>query len=112
MSAGVPTAASPSPTARLVSLDAFRGLIIAGMLLVNNVIWTAGLSHQLMHAPWGQGVTFTDMIFPWFMLAMGVAIPFSLASAQDRGLTMRGYVLRVARRGGLLVLLGLLVDST
>jgi predicted acyltransferase len=103
---------SPDPSSRLVSLDAFRGFVIAAMLLVNNLIWTAATPRQLMHAPWGQGVTFTDMIFPWFMLAMGVAIPFSLASARENGQTLWGYLARVARRSGLLVILGWMVDST
>lgn len=97
---------------RLLSLDAFRGLVITGMLLVNNLIWNAATPRQLMHAPWGQGVTFTDMIFPWFMLAMGVAIPFSAASAAERGLTGWAYLRRVARRAALLVVLGWIVDST
>lgn len=94
-----------------MSLDAFRGLVIVGMLLVNNLIWTPRTPRQLMHAPWGQGVTFTDMIFPWFILAMGVAIPFSAGAARN-GRQPRGrYLLRAARRAGVLVALGWVIDS-
>jgi predicted acyltransferase len=95
----------------VVSLDAFRGFVIAAMLLVNNLIWTARTPQQLMHAPWGQGVTFTDMIFPWFILAMGVAVPFSAGAAREGGQPRRRYLLRAARRAGLLVDLGWVIDS-
>lgn len=96
-----------SKARRLVSLDAFRGAVIAGMLVVNNVPWTNATPRQLMHAPWGQGVTFTDMILPWFVLAMGVAIPQSHAAHGSVWLRMW----RIARRAVLLVALGVLIDS-
>lgn len=106
-----PTRGAPAPPLRVVSLDVFRGTVIAAMLLVNNLIWTPRTPRQLMHAPWGQGVTFTDMIFPWFILAMGVAIPFSAGSAQGRGQPVWRYLLRAARRSGLLIILGMMIDS-
>jgi predicted acyltransferase len=94
-------------TRRLVSLDAFRGAVIAGMLVVNNVPWNSATPRQLMHAPWGQGVTFTDMILPWFILAMGVALPQSHAA---RG-TIWSRAWRILRRALVLVALGVLIDS-
>lgn len=96
-----------STTRRLVSLDAFRGAVIGGMLVVNNVPWTSATPRQLMHAPWGQGVTLTDMILPWFVLAMGVAVPQSRAAHGGEWLRMW----RVVRRAALLVGLGVLLDS-
>lgn len=96
---------------RLVSLDAFRGFVIAGMLLVNNVVWNAATPRQFMHAPWGEGITFTDMVFPWFLLAMGVAIPFSTAG-REQGLRRWAPMGRVVRRAVVLVALGVLVDSS
>jgi predicted acyltransferase len=62
---------------RLISLDIFRGITIAAMLLVNN----PGNDHAfapLEHAPW-NGWTPTDLIFPFFLFIVGVAIPFSLS---------------------------------
>ncbi len=74
----------PTAPPRAVSVDAFRGFVIGGMLLVNNVIWTETTPRQLMHAKWNQGVTFTDLIFPWFLLAMGVAIALSGVARKRR----------------------------
>ncbi|HEV2438604.1 MAG TPA: DUF5009 domain-containing protein [bacterium] len=96
-----------SKTRRLVSLDAFRGAVIAGMLVVNNVPWTGATPRQLMHAAWGQGVTFTDMILPWFVLAMGVAVPQSHTAYGSVWLR----IWRVVRRAAVLVALGVLIDS-
>jgi predicted acyltransferase len=110
-SKGPPTGAVARSPVRLVSLDAFRGLVIVAMLLVNNLIWTPRTPRQLMHAPWGQGVTFTDMIFPWFILAMGVAIPFSAGAARERRQPRGRYLLRAGRRAAVLVILGWVVDS-
>ena len=92
---------------RIASVDVFRGMVIAGMLVVNNLIWTASTPRQLMHAPSGQGATFTDMIFPWFVFILGVAIP--LSTHVDRSGLARA--LRVARRAALLVLLGIAIDT-
>src|SRR5690348_1996294 len=70
---------------RLTSLDAFRGLAIVGMLLVNNVALDTATPRPLTHAPWNGGVYFADLVYPWFLLIVGVAIPFSAAAARARG---------------------------
>jgi predicted acyltransferase len=95
----------PLPKHRLLSLDAFRGFVIASMLLVNNMIYNDATPRQLMHAPWGQGVTFTDFILPWFVFAMGVAVTLGSATAQATRTTGFYSALRVLRR--VLVLVGL-----
>ncbi len=97
---------APAP-ARLLSLDALRGTVVAGMLLVNNMIWTQATPRQLMHAPWGTGITFTDMILPWFVLVVGIAIP----AAGRRRAGGRHAAVRVLRRAAVLVALGILIDS-
>ncbi|HEV8338935.1 MAG TPA: DUF5009 domain-containing protein [bacterium] len=101
-----------APSTRVISIDAFRGFVIAGMLLVNNMIWTEATPRQLMHARWNQGVTFTDMIFPWFLFAMGLAIPLSGAAQRQRRAGLRSQALRMIRRSLLLVILGMLLDSS
>src|SRR5437762_9635708 len=68
---------APPPTKRLLSLDIFRGITIAGMLLVNNP--GAGAAYApLEHADWNWW-TPTDLIFPFFLFIVGVAMAFSLA---------------------------------
>jgi predicted acyltransferase len=97
---------------RVLFLDAFRGFVIASMLLVNNMVWNANTPGQLMHAPWAHGVTFTDMILPWFVFTMGVAIPLSAAGQGPSGhLDPRRLLLKVFRRAAVLVALGILLVS-
>jgi predicted acyltransferase len=62
---------------RLSSLDAFRGFTIAAMVLVNNPGDLGNLYSQLAHAKW-HGWTFTDAIFPFFLLIGGVSMALSL----------------------------------
>lgn len=61
---------------RLVSLDAFRGITIAGMILVNNPGSWSNVYPPLLHAEW-HGWTPTDLIFPFFLFIVGVAITLS-----------------------------------
>ena len=96
---------------RLVSLDVFRGFVIGSMLLVNNLIWNAGTPRQLMHAPWGSGITFTDMILPWFVFIIGVTIPVSASSGRSREGGRAARAVRVVRRAALLVALGVALDA-
>ena len=59
--------------ARLRSLDVLRGITIAGMILVNNPGTWAHIYAPLRHAAW-DGCTPTDLVFPFFMFVMGVAM--------------------------------------
>lgn len=63
---------------RLASLDVFRGITIAAMLLVNNPGSWRHIYPPLRHADW-HGWTITDLVFPFFLFIVGVAIPFSFA---------------------------------
>jgi len=97
---------------RLASLDAFRGFTILGMLLVNNAALDVFTPRQFQHAAWNDGVHFADMVFPWFLLIVGVAIPFAAASHRRKGLPPWRYDLRVLGRAVSLGLLGCLIDSS
>jgi predicted acyltransferase len=94
---------------RLVSLDAFRGFTIAGMVLVNNPgDWNHAYS-QLLHAKW-HGWTFTDWIFPFFLFIVGVSMVFSLAKkpiASDRRFAA---VLSLWKRAAIIFLIGLTLN--
>ena len=70
--------------ARLASLDIFRGITIATMLLVNNPGSWSNIYAPLRHASW-HGWTMTDLVFPFFLFIVGVAIPFSLARRTSLG---------------------------
>ena len=82
---------------RLVSLDAFRGATIAGMILVNNPGTWSAIYPQLEHAEW-NGWTFTDWIFPFFLWIVGVALTISFSSRLERGFTRKQMLLQVFRR--------------
>src|SRR3954447_23445265 len=73
---------APAPTTgRLVSLDVFRGLTVAGMILVNNPGGGATYA-PLQHAEW-DGWTPTDLVFPFFLFIVGVSITFALSKRLD-----------------------------
>lgn len=87
------------PGERLLSLDAFRGATIAAMLLVNNPGSWSDIYPPLAHAPW-HGWTPTDMIFPFFLWIVGVAMTLSFVrrveQGADRGQLFRHVVIRAA----------------
>src|SRR5207245_1593767 len=87
------------PQRRLRPLDAFRGLTIAAMVLVNNPGTWAAVYAPLTHARW-HGLTPTDVIFPFFLFIVGVAIPLS-----------RPTVGRVLRRAAIIFALGLVLNG-
>jgi predicted acyltransferase len=90
---------------RLVSLDAFRGLTIASMILVNNPGSWSYVYAPLRHAEW-HGWTPTDLIFPYFLFIVGVAIPFSFARRLSSGAARKELLRHVARRALILIGLG------
>ena len=67
----------PAPTNRLLALDILRGITIAGMILVNNPGSWGNIYAPLRHAEW-NGLTPTDLVFPFFMFIMGISTYFSL----------------------------------
>jgi len=90
----------PAAASRLVSLDAFRGLTIAAMILVNNPGDWGHVYWPLLHVPW-NGWTPTDLIFPFFLFMVGMSLTFS------RRLDARPAVARALKLVGLGLLLNL-----
>src|SRR5688500_12412619 len=108
--AALPNSPSTAPRERLLSLDVFRGLTVAGMLLVNNPGTWSAIYDPLEHAAW-HGWTPTDLIFPFFLFIVGVSMAFSLVAKREAGEPPGPLFARAARRAGILVLLGLLLTA-
>jgi predicted acyltransferase len=70
---------------RLVSLDAFRGFTIAAMILVNFPGNGDQVYHPLQHTEW-WGISFTDLIAPFFLFAVGVSIALAYTNRLESGL--------------------------
>ena len=90
---------------RLVSLDVFRGLTIAGMVLVNNPGTWSHIYWPLEHAEW-NGWTPTDLIFPFFLFIVGVAIPLAFGKRIERGDPRKSLFIKVVYRSVIIFLLG------
>lgn len=93
---------------RLKSLDVFRGITIAGMILVNNPGTWGAIYPPLKHAAW-HGCTPTDLVFPFFLFIMGVAVTLSLTKRKERGDDQKKLMLQIVRRGVTLFLLGIVL---
>jgi predicted acyltransferase len=98
------------PRNRVASLDAFRGATIAGMILVNNPGSWTHVYAPLRHAEW-HGWTPTDLIFPYFLFIVGVAIPFSFARRLESGGDRAALMAHIARRSAIIFGLGLLMAA-
>lgn len=91
---------------RLVSLDVFRGITIAGMVLVNNPGTWSHIYWPLGHATW-HGWTPTDLVFPFFLFIVGVAIPLAFGRRVEQGGSKRDLYLKIARRTLIIFALGM-----
>lgn len=101
---------TPVASGRLVSLDTFRGITIAGMILVNNPGTWLSIYGPLKHAPW-HGWTPTDLVFPFFLFIVGVAIVYAYSGAMERGATSKDLVKKATIRSLKLFGLGLIMAA-
>ena len=91
---------------RFIALDIFRGMTIAGMVLVNTPGSWQYVYSPLRHAPW-NGCTPTDLVFPFFLFAVGNALAFSMSKYEALG---SGEVLKkIFTRTALIFGIGLLL---
>ncbi len=95
---------------RLLALDVFRGMTVAGMLLVNNPGSWSAIHPPLAHAAW-NGWTPTDLIFPFFLFIVGVTTHISLEARRARGDDESAITRQVLTRGALIFVCGLLLAS-
>jgi len=99
-----------SPPHRLLALDVFRGLTIAGMIVVNTPGTWAHVYPPLLHAEW-HGWTPTDTIFPFFLFIVGVSMAFSFARRLEEGASRRRLFLHTLRRAAIIFGLGLALNT-
>jgi len=90
---------------RLLSLDVFRGITIAGMLLVNDPGTWSAIFPPLEHAEW-NGWTPTDLIFPFFLFIVGITTHLSMSARRARGDDDPALMKQILRRGVIIYLLG------
>ncbi|MBF0176926.1 MAG: DUF5009 domain-containing protein [Magnetococcales bacterium] len=103
------TASHPA-SPRVVALDAFRGATFAGMMIVN---YPGDWNHfyaPLQHAPW-HGWTLADLVFPFFLWIVGVAMAFSLTGRQERGVPRTDIHHHMVRRAVILFGMGLFLGG-
>ncbi|MGH7347743.1 MAG: acyltransferase family protein, partial [Candidatus Rokuibacteriota bacterium] len=94
---------------RLLSVDALRGLTVAAMVLVNNPGTWGAIYPPLRHAEW-HGWTATDVIFPFFVFIVGVAIPLALGPRVARA-GRRPAMLKILRRSIVIFALGIVLNG-
>ena len=85
--ASSPQPDGPSSRPRLRSIDVARGLAVVGMLFVDNR-GSGSITRQLVHVPW-NGLHVADIVFPVFLLVVGVSMPFSSRANRPRAVLWR-----------------------
>lgn len=108
------------PKQRLHSLDALRGFdmfwimgaeeIFHGLSKATGSSFWAAIANQFTHPEW-NGFHFYDLIFPLFLFIAGVATPYSVGRELQNGKSKKQVLLRVVRRGLILVLLGIIYNN-
>ncbi|MGE5055613.1 MAG: acyltransferase family protein [Acidobacteriota bacterium] len=113
--------ASPKRLTRIVSLDAFRGLVMVLMLnerthlpevarsFPHSAIW-ALIAYNTEHVEW-QGCSLHDLIQPAFSFLVGAALPFSIAARKMKGETFGQMLGHAIRRAFILIFLGIFLRS-
>lgn len=92
---------------RFYSLDVFRGATVALMILVNNPGSWGHIYAPLEHAPW-HGLTPTDLVFPFFLFAVGNAMSFVMPRLETAGSAV--FWKKILKRTALIFLIGLFLN--
>jgi predicted acyltransferase len=103
------TSSSAAAPARIISLDVFRGITVAAMILVNDPGTWSAVYWPLDHAAW-NGWTPTDLIFPFFLFIVGVAMTFSFAARLRKGGTRGGLARHVLVRSLSILAVGIFLS--
>lgn len=99
---------TPAKSARIQSLDVFRALTMLLMLWVNEYAGVKDLPHWMYHAAAQEDMMgFSDIIFPAFLFAMGMAVPFAVQNRLKKGDSLLQVTLHILLRTVALVVMGL-----
>lgn len=94
-------------SSRLRSLDVFRGMTIASMVLVNTIIVSP--FSTLEHAEW-NGCHFADLIFPFFLVIVGISLVLSLSKQIKLGIDKTDLIEKIIQRTLIILFLGYLLN--
>jgi predicted acyltransferase len=95
---------------RLLSLDVFRGITVAAMILVNDPGDWGHIYPPLEHSKW-NGCTPTDLVFPFFLFIVGVSIVYAMQRKAADPANHGRMLLGALRRGVILILISLAIQS-
>ena len=106
---------------RILSIDVLRGLTIFLMVLSASLVWNANLPAYMFHCQVGppsfafnpdiKGITWVDLVFPWFIFTMGASMPFSLGRKLEKGVPVWKVSLGVVKRWLTLAAFGLVLGN-
>ena len=105
----------PPQTARHLSLDVLRGIVILSMIFVSTLenLGLKNIPAMLIHAPdHANWISFADLVFPSFIFMMGMSMPFAIGRMMDAGSSVLEILKHIAVRGGTLLFLGVVVMNS
>ena len=108
-------------TDRIATIDALRGLAIFGMILCAYIGWQSGLPAWMFHAqlpppdyvfsPETRGITWVDLVFPFFLFSMGAAFPFALRKRAEKGMGTGRICLSLVKRWAILACFSIILGN-
>ncbi|MGN1232223.1 MAG: DUF5009 domain-containing protein [Candidatus Cryptobacteroides sp.] len=107
---------------RITSIDILRGIAIIGMIFCANIGFNSGLPAWMFHAqtpppsyafdPAAAGLTWVDLVFPFFLFSMGAAFPLAMRKKFENGATIKSTALQLLKRWAILTLFALVIGNT
>ncbi len=105
-------AAGTTASARLASIDIFRGLTMVVMIFVNELASVHGLPWWTYHAPAKiDAMTYVDMVYPFFLFAVGLSMPLAIRARLKKNTSLAALWLHVLLRSAGLIVLGLILAN-
>lgn len=106
---------------RIASIDVLRGITIFMMVLSSTIAWNAGLPAFMFHGqvpppdyvfnPDIKGITWVDLVFPFFIFSMGASMPFSMGRRLAKGVPLRNISLSLVKRWLILAAYGVVLGN-